>query len=201
VLELLADQGAGRRLVQDGVDGRARDEPGEEGAGRVGELVALRGDLGDLARGGDPATARGQAQRLDVARDAVRERVEPRGDVLPGLDAVGRHEVEDLAHLLRGGRDDVERAQQLVRGVELELQADPLAHHRQGDLVDGVGCGLLVQLGEHSPRGLGAGGVARGGVVRHLVVVAGDAHERRAQRVQGRDRVDVPLRDRVDRAR
>lgn len=101
VLELLADHRAGRRVVEDEVDGALAHEGREERARRVSELVRLLDALLDLPDGSDVAARRGVPQRLHIPGHRLREGVEPCRDVLPVLQRVLGGDVEHVAHLLQ----------------------------------------------------------------------------------------------------
>jgi len=85
-----------------------------------------------------------------------------------------------------------------VRVGKLELQTEPFTHRCDGHAVGRVLRLLDRQLGEHGAGSLEPGREPVGREVRHLVVVAGNPHGRRLERVQAGDRRHVGVRDRVD---
>ena len=123
------------------------------------------------------------------------------GDRLPVVVGVARHEVEGHAHGLHRAAEDAQVAQALA-GVVLgrararAVRASPRRRcgRRRSAIVGGV---------ERAQRGaveLGALVDAVGGVVGHLVVVAGDARAGRRERIEGGEALDVVVGERRTRA-
>ena len=117
---------------------RAADERREERVAGSASSRAWRDALAHLADRGDAPLRGRHGERLDVAVDGARQQVQPGGDVLPGLDRVGRHDVEDVAQLLHRGLDVVEAAQLFAGVVQLQVEPDALAHRGQRHPVDVV---------------------------------------------------------------
>ena len=149
-----------------------------------------RGDDALLHALGERGLEAGEA--LGHERDALRDR-------LPLLLGVARHEVEGHPHVLHRAPEDAEVAQALAGVVLLERELEPLAHHRRRR------CGRRRRDdrggGERAQRGavvLGALVDPVGGVVGHLVVVAGDALAGRRERIEGGEALDVGVGELVD---
>src|SRR5690606_11457450 len=121
----------------------------------AGQLTGLADGLVHLADGGDVAPGGGGGQRLDVPVDRARKTVEAARDVLPRLDRSGGHDVEDVAQVLHRRVDVVQLPQALAGLVQLELQADALAHRGQRDPVDVVDGFQPVQRRQHVAPGPG----------------------------------------------
>lgn len=114
-----------------------RGQLGEEPAGS-GDLPRLLGDELDLAAGGDHAGADPLAQGLRVALEGGRHGQQPLGDRLPVGDLVRRHQVEDVAQLLRRGRDHVEVPQRQTGVVPFQGEPELGAEVGDRDAVDVV---------------------------------------------------------------
>ena len=183
------------------VDVAAGHEGGEEVAALAllaGPVADLRRDVGVLAAGDDAAAGRLLGEGTAVAGEHAGDGGEPGVDVGPGLLALGRHQVEGLAHVVERAGDDAELGAGEARVGELLLQPQPLeervAGHRLA-LVDRLGRpgrreGLAVELL--------AGREPVGREVGQLVVVAGDPGVRRHDRVEGGVLLDEALADGVD---
>ena len=105
-----------------------------------------------------------------------------------------RHQVEDHAHALHRAPEDADVAQALAGVVLLERELEAFPERAGGDA---VGVVRDVGRGERPQRGavvLRALVDSVGGVVGHLVVVAGDALAGRAQRIEGGEALDVANR-------
>ena len=196
-LELGAHERARGRVVERRRGGLPAHELGVERV-RAGELVGLLGALGDLPDRGCQAARGTGAQRLDVAVDCLRQRVEARGDVLPRLDVARGHEVEHVAQRLHGRGDVVQVPQVLAGLVQLDVQPEPLAHRGERDAVDVVRGLDRVQLAQRRAGGGVTLVVALRGQVGHLVVVAGQTHLGRGERVEGGEGGDVLLGNGID---
>ena len=91
----------------------------------------------------DPRT-----EGLDVPLDRAREVGHAPGDVRPVLLGGRGHQVEHLAHLLRGRRDDVEIPHPQAGVARLDGELEVRAEVGAGDLVDGVDHGGVIEPGE-----------------------------------------------------
>ena len=113
---------------------------------------------------------------------------------LPVVGGVAGHQVERHAHVLHRAAEHAQVAEALAGVVLLERELEPLAQHLGGDAV-GVGRRSAVAV-ERAQRGavvLGALVAPVGGVVGHLVVVAGDALAGRGERIERGEALDVAV--------
>ena len=158
-----------------------------EPAPRVGLLRARDG----LAPRRHDALGRAFGERGLDAREPLGHQRQALGDDLPVVGRVPGHEVEGHAYRLHRAAEHPQVAQALAGVVLDQAELEPLAH----DLGrDPVGIVADVDGVEGAQRGavvLGPFGATVGGVVGHLVVVAGDALARRRERVQRGEALDV----------
>ena len=153
-----------------------------------------------LLRAGDGLPARGDDPLRDALGEPGLDRCEalgherhPLGDDLPVVARGPRHQVEHHAHVLDRAAQHAEVAEPLAGVVLLERELEPLPQHLGGDAV-GVGFdGRGVERSQGGAIVLGALVAARGGVVGHLVVVAGDALAGRAQRIERSEALHVAV--------
>ena len=110
---------------------------------------------------------------------------------------VGRHEVEALPHRLDRTPEHAEQTEVLTGLVLVDVECEVGAHHVGGEPV-GLRCGHRgIELADAGARVLGPFLEAVGGVVGHLLVVAGEAAEGRGHRVEHRRPVHVLVGDLV----
>jgi len=157
------------------VRARPGDEGGEEGGVGVGEVVGLLEDGLHLAQRRHGAAAASLGEGGHVAVHGGGEGGEAGGDGLPVRRRLVGHEVEDVAHLLGRGGDDVQVAEVLAGVVEFEGQPVTLGDRRLRDRVDVVGRLEVRERGQQFALGGRAGLRPGGGEVGQLVVVARQA--------------------------
>jgi hypothetical protein len=85
---------------------------------------------------------------------------------------------------LQWRRDHVQIADIQLRLVQLDLQAEPFAHRRNGHVVDVIGRYRLVQVVQCRPGRVDPGRHTVGGVIGDVVIVPDDAHFRCRARIQ-----------------
>ncbi len=158
-------------------------------AGPPGPGADLAGRLEHLAARADVTVVGLVEQGGAVVGQRLRHRAHPGRDRSPVVGRLGRHQVEGAADPVHGAVDDVDPRLGLVRVVQRELSVGPLEERALSH--------PLAVVGRRRPQHLGAGPaqqlLARGVAVRREVgqpvLVAGDAGERRHDRV-GRSHVD-----------
>ena len=124
-----------------------------------------------------------------VVGQRLRHRAHPGRDRGPVVGRLGRHQVEGAADPVHGAVDDVDPRLGLVRLAQRELGVGPLEERALRHPLAVVGRRRPLHLGAGPAQQLLARGVAVGREVGQPVLVAGDAGERRHDRV-GRSHVD-----------
>jgi hypothetical protein len=144
-------------------------------------------------------TVRGGLQQGPlVLREGLGDRGHPGGDVVHGLLAGERHEVERAARPVQRGGDDVELAGRLAGVIAFEGEAEPLLHGLLGHALPLTGRLHGGELGEGAPVEVGGGGEAFGREVGQLVIVAGDPDIRGADGVELRPLFDIGVGDGIN---
>ena len=164
-------------------------------------LGALLAAAFDLALRRDDALRRGVIERREPAVERLGDGAQPVRDRLPVLVAVGRHEVEGVAHHLQRRRDDVEVGEVVAGVVDLLGELEALLQRGERHGVDVVLRRRGAQRRQRRATQIGRGRVAVGGEVVEQMILARDAERRCLDRRQRDGRVEVAVRDLVETGR